>query len=142
MKRMMVVLLVSGLLSVSVMAADQVMTLAPLSDGAVASVDVTRAIEKSDGTILGTLKTIVLSPVTLVKEYPKLSTGAILAAAGLIVANNPQLIGLEKKDKGAGGIGGDANSTVALNDESMTVTVSGSGNTINIYSNRDSDNTK
>jgi hypothetical protein len=67
-------------------------------------------------------------------NWGKYTIGIITTALGaLVYVNNKGFHGDEK--------GNTSTSTTALNDESISVSVSGSqNNTINIYSNRDSDN--
>jgi hypothetical protein len=70
----------------------------------------------------------------LSNNWGKYTLGIVTAAVGAMVYNNNNGF---KSDKGSS-----SSVTTSLHDESMPVSVSGNYNTINIFSNRDSDNGK
>ena len=71
-------------------------------------------------------------------SYPKSTTALVaLAAAVPVIANNPKLLGLDKKDSTSLSTQ-QANGNSAT-DQSLHVTVNGNGNTVQVYSNRNSD---
>ena len=124
---------VAILLAGIVNAAEPVMTVTPLADGAVATVNVGEAIDAGGGTILGTLKAVAMAPVKMAQEYPKLSTAAVLAMAGMIVRNNPRLIGLDKRDEDPAAAPGNSENTTTVHDQSVSVNLTGnSGSQITV----------
>lgn len=73
--------------------------------------------------------------------YPKTTASiGMLAAAIPIIANNPKLLGLDKKSDSSTP-STQANGNTAL-DNGIHTTISGNNNVVNVFSNRDSDNGK